>query len=47
MADEINFENGRISNFQRHVTFTLTWPWIGPCGIYRRASLIWRSRSKS
>ena len=26
MAEEINFENGRMSNFQRHVilTFTLT-----------------------
>jgi len=24
MADEIDFENGRISNFQRHVTLTLT-----------------------
>jgi len=23
MADEIDFENGRISNFQRHVTLTL------------------------
>jgi len=28
MAEEIDFENGRISNFQRHVTLTLnqaTW----------------------
>ena len=24
MADEIDFENGRISSFQRHVTLTLT-----------------------
>jgi len=24
MADEIDFENGRISNFQCHVTLTLT-----------------------
>jgi len=23
MADEIDFENGRISNFQHHVTLTL------------------------
>jgi len=23
MAKEIDFENGRIANFQRHVTFTL------------------------
>jgi len=24
MTEEIDFENGRISNFQRHVTLTLT-----------------------
>ena len=24
MTDEINFENGRISNFQRHMALTLT-----------------------
>jgi len=37
MADEIDFENGRISNFQRHVILTLT---IGPGHmVYRRASL--------
>jgi len=27
MADEIDFENGRISNFQRHMTLTLTLDW--------------------
>jgi len=25
MADETNFEDGRISNFQRHVSLTLDW----------------------
>jgi len=25
MADEIDFENGRISNFQHHVALTLDW----------------------
>jgi len=27
MAEEIDFENGRISNFERHVTLTLTLDW--------------------
>jgi len=39
MAEEIAFENGRISKFQRLVTLTLT-PWIGsycipPCITHR------------
>jgi len=35
MADEIDFENGRISNFQSYVTLTLD-----RAIAYRRASLI-------
>jgi len=35
MADEIHFENGRISNFQSHVTLTLDWAGLM---VYRRAS---------
>ena len=29
MAQETAFENGNISNCQRHVTITWPWPWIG------------------